>query len=117
MAMSQLLSRRVVLSGVAASLAALPAVAQSPPRSLRQLEARPGKARLSGGETSILGFDGNTPGPVLRYQQGDELAVRFRNKLDQPATIHWHGLRGDNAMEGVAPLTQAAVAPGGSFDY
>ncbi|KAF0122763.1 MAG: Multicopper oxidase type 3 [Methylocystaceae bacterium] len=118
MAMSQLLSRRVVLSGVAASLAALPAIAQSPPRSLRQLEARPGKARLSGGgETSILGFDGITPGPVLRYQQGDELAVRFLNKLDQPATIHWHGLRGDNAMEGVAPLTQAAVAPGGSFDY
>src|SRR3970040_2113908 len=113
MAMSQPLSRRVVLSGVAASLAALPAVAQSPPRSLRQIEARPGQARLSGGgETSILGFDGSTPGPVLRYQQGDELAVRFLNKLDQPATIHWHGLRGDNAMEGVAPLTQAAVAPG-----
>ena len=118
MAMSQPLSRRVVLSGVAASLAALPAMAQSPPRSLRQLEARPGKARLSGGgDTSILGFDGITPGPVLRYQQGDDLAVRFLNKLDQPATIHWHGLRGDNAMEGVAPLTQPQVAPGGSFDY
>jgi FtsP/CotA-like multicopper oxidase with cupredoxin domain len=93
-------------------------VAQSPPRALRQIEARPGKARLSGGgDTSILGFEGSTPGPVLRYQQGDELAVRFLNKLDQPATIHWHGLRGDNAMEGVAPLTQAAVAPGGSYDY
>ncbi|MBM3642520.1 MAG: multicopper oxidase family protein, partial [Alphaproteobacteria bacterium] len=37
--------------------------------------------------------------------------------LDRPATIHWHGLRGDNAMEGVAPLTQAPVAPGASFDY
>lgn len=89
------------------------------PQALRALEARPGKARLSGAtETDILGFDGATPGPLLRYRQGDELAIRFLNRLDRlPASVHWHGLRGDNAMEGVAPLTQAAVAPGGSFDY
>jgi len=117
--MSEPFSRRAVLSGVAASLTALPALAQAlPPGGVRVIEARPGKARLSGApETSILGFEGVTPGPVLRYKQGDELAVRFLNKLDRPATIHWHGLRGDNAMEGVAPLTQAPVAPGASFDY
>lgn len=116
--MSEQPSRRDLLAGVAASLAALPARAEPPPVSLRMLEARPDKARLtSAGETAILGFDGITPGPLLRYKQGDELAVRFLNKLDQPATIHWHGLRGDNAMEGVAPLTQTAVAPGGAFDY
>ena len=106
-----------MLSGVATSLTALPALAQAP-AGLRTLEARPGKASLSGAcETGILGFDGTTPGPVLRHKQGDELAVRFVNRLDRPATIHWHGLRGDNAMEGVAPLTQAPVAPGTSFDY
>ncbi len=106
-----------MLCGVAASLTTLPARAQAP-AGLRTLEARPGKASLSGArETGILGFDGTTPGPVLRYKQGDELAVRFVNRLDRPATIHWHGLRGDNAMEGVAPLTQAPVAPGASFDY
>lgn len=115
--MSQGLSRRAVLSGVAASLTALPTLA-APLAALRDLDARPGTARLSGdAETRIFGFDGTTPGPILRYRQGDELAVRFLNKLDQPATIHWHGLRGDNAMEGVAPLTQQAVAPGASFDY
>jgi len=115
--MSEPLSRRAVLSGVAASLTTLPALAQAPP-GLRALEARPGKTLLSGmRETGILGFDGTAPGPLLRYKQGEELALRFLNRLDQPATIHWHGLRGDNAMEGVAPLTQAPVAPGGSFDY
>jgi len=106
-----------MLCGVAASLTTLPALAQAP-AGLRTLEARPGKASLSGArETAILGFDGTTPGPVLRYKQGDELAVRFINKLDLPATIHWHGLRGDNATAGVAPLTQAPVAPGASFEY
>ena len=106
-----------MLGGVAATLTTLPAMAQAP-AGLRTLEARPGKTMLAGvRETGILGFEGITPGPVLRYRQGGELAVRFVNRLDRPATIHWHGLRGDNAMEGVAPLTQAPVAPGGSFDY
>ncbi len=116
--MSALLSRRDLLAGVAASFLSLPARGETPSAGLRMLEARPGRARLSGSaETDILSFDGVTPGPLLRYRQGEELAVRFLNKLDQPATIHWHGLRGDNAMEGVAPLTQMAVAPGGAFDY
>lgn len=114
-------SRRALLTGVAASLVTLPARGETKapaPTAPRELEARPGKAALGGAvETDVLGFDGLTPGPLLRYKQGDELAIRFHNKLDRPATIHWHGMRGDNAMDGVAPLTQAAVAPDGRFDY
>lgn len=112
-------SRRAFLTGVSASVVALPALPArgASPAGPRIIEARPGKARIGAGETDILGFDGVTPGPVLRYRQGDELNVRLVNKLDMPASIHWHGMRGDNAMDGVAPLTQAAVAPGASFDY
>jgi len=111
------LNRRALLTGVAASVVSLPARGASP-MGPRIIEARPGKAAIgSGGETEIFGFDGVTPGPILRYKQGQELFVRLANKLDLPASIHWHGLRGENAMDGVAPLTQAAVAPGGVFDY
>lgn len=84
------------------------------------LEARPGKANLletSDAATAIWGYDGRVPGPVLRARQGDEVWVRFTNRLDQPTTIHWHGIRIDNAMDGVAGLTQEAVQPGESFDY
>lgn len=110
-------SRRAFLTGVAASLMTLPARAEAP-AGTRALEARAGTAKIAAtGETDILGFDGVTPGPLLRFRQGDELAVRLVNKLDLPASIHWHGMRGENAMDGVAPLTQPAVAPGGSFDY
>lgn len=110
-------NRRTFLSGAAACVLALPARAAAP-AGPRLLEARPGKAGIGpAGETDILGFDGVTPGPILRYRQGEELGVHFVNKLDLPASIHWHGLRGDNAMDGVAPLTQAAVAPGAAFDY
>ena len=115
--MSAHLSRREALAGVVASLVALPARAEAP-ATLRTITARPGNAKLvTAGETGIWGFEGVTPGPALRYGQGEQLAIQFVNGLDQPATIHWHGLRGDNAMEGVAPLTQAPVAPGARFDY
>jgi FtsP/CotA-like multicopper oxidase with cupredoxin domain len=112
-------SRRTFLSGVAASLVALDTRAEGVPAGApRVLEARPGKARIgAAGDTDIWGLDGVTPGPLLRYKQGDELAVKFVNKLVKPAALHWHGLRGDNAMDGVAPLTQAAVPPGGEFLY
>lgn len=42
---------------------------------------------------------------------------RFVNKLPQPSTIHWHGIRIANAMDGVPELTQALVPPDGTFEY
>jgi FtsP/CotA-like multicopper oxidase with cupredoxin domain len=110
-------TRRAFLTGVAAAVLPLPAGATSPMKP-RTIEARAGKAVIgTGGETDILGFDGATPGPVLQYWQGQELTAQLVNKLDLPVSIHWHGMRGENAMDGVAPLTQSAVAPGATFDY
>jgi FtsP/CotA-like multicopper oxidase with cupredoxin domain len=57
------------------------------------------------------------PGPVLRVKQGDEVWLRLNNNLPQSTTIHWHGIRIDNAMDGVAGLTQQPVPPGETFDY
>jgi FtsP/CotA-like multicopper oxidase with cupredoxin domain len=57
------------------------------------------------------------PGPTLRLRQGEDLRVRLVNELALPTAIHWHGVRGPNAMDGVPGLTQVPVAPGSSFDY
>ena len=43
--------------------------------------------------------------------------VGSSTSLPQPSTVHWHGIRIDNAMDGVPELTQAAVPSGGSFLY
>ena len=67
--------------------------------------------------TAIWGYNGTAPGPLLRIQQGKELFVRLHNGLPQPTAIHWRGIRGPNAMDGVAGLTQEAVAAGAAFDY
>ncbi|EAU39782.1 multicopper oxidase domain protein [Fulvimarina pelagi HTCC2506] len=67
--------------------------------------------------TPIWGFDGTVPGPVLRTMAGERLSAVVENGLDQPTSVHWHGIRIDNAMDGVPGLTQEAIAPGGRFVY
>lgn len=74
--------------------------------------------RTIGSRTFVMyGYNGQYPGPLIRVRQGGEVVVRFRNAIDLPSTIHWHGLRLDNASDGVPGVTQAPVAPGDSFTY
>ncbi|MEK9936853.1 MAG: multicopper oxidase family protein, partial [Rhodobiaceae bacterium] len=49
--------------------------------------------------------------------RGEELEVEFLNNLDVPTTMHWHGIRNLNEMDGVPDLTQAAIEPGERFTY
>jgi FtsP/CotA-like multicopper oxidase with cupredoxin domain len=55
--------------------------------------------------------------PVLRMTKGKPYAARLANALDEPTTIHWHGLRIDNRMDGVPFMTQPYVYTGDNFDY
>ncbi len=87
---------------------------------VRRLQAQPGKVRLVDDQdemTAIWGYGGSVPGPLIEIGQGERLAVDLVNGLSQPTTVHWHGVRIDNAMDGVANLTQDAVAAGASFAY
>ncbi|MCZ4260090.1 multicopper oxidase family protein [Limimaricola sp. G21655-S1] len=114
------LSRRGFLAGAAAlsGAAFLPKVVAAGPqfeltamRAQAQLLAPP---RLA---TPVWSYGGGLPGPVLRFKQGDRLSLRARNDLDRPTSIHWHGLRVPNAMDGVAHLTQPPIGPGEDFLY
>ena len=67
--------------------------------------------------TDIRGYGGQVPGPLLRLKLGEMVDVRLDNKLAQPTTLCWHGVRLPNAMDGIGGLTQPPVAPDGSFDY
>uniref|UniRef100_UPI0034332EAC multicopper oxidase family protein n=1 Tax=uncultured Roseobacter sp. TaxID=114847 RepID=UPI0034332EAC len=84
------------------------------------LRAEPVKAQIlpeGDGTTDMLGFNGSTPGPELRVRQGETLAVQFDNQTSEGSSVHWHGIRLDNAMDGVPGMTQPLVQPGESFDY
>jgi len=122
------LSRRSVLTGGVALAASTSLTGRSPLASL-DATSRPAAQPLTAGrartrllepgapETELWGFGGSVPGPVLRLRQGEELAILLRNELDQPTAVHWHGIRIDNAMDGVVGMTQEAIAPGESFEY
>ena len=110
------LQRRALLFGTGAALM-LPRVAVASPTVLR---AEPVKAQIlpvGDGKTDMLGFNGSTPGPELRVRQGERLAVRFDNQTTDASSVHWHGIRLENSMDGVPGLTQALVKPGDSFEY
>ncbi len=69
------------------------------------------------GQTRIWGFEGMAPGPEIRVAQGARVQNRLINDLPDATSTHWHGIRIDNAMDGVAGLTQEPIAPATSFDY
>ena len=72
----------------------------------------------TGRAVDALTFNGSSPGPELRVKQGDLVEVILRNEdVDQGVTIHWHGVDVPNAEDGVAGITQNAVAPGESYTY
>jgi len=68
-------------------------------------------------ETEVWAYNGQVPGPEIRVRQGERLRVTARNGLTQSTTVHWHGLRVPNAMDGVPGLTQEPIPPRGSFVY
>lgn len=72
--------------------------------------------------TKVMGNPGlGILGPVLRGVVGEYLAVTFRNRTNQPLSIHPHGVKYDKDNEGSyyrpAPGRGAAVAPGATFTY
>ncbi|GAB5439161.1 MAG: multicopper oxidase family protein [Falsiruegeria mediterranea] len=112
---TRLTRRSFVASAAAATL--LPVTARA---SVPTLTARTGQIRLLPDEypeTEVWGFDGQVPGPLIRLRQGQTLTRKLVNQLPTPTSIHWHGLRLPNAMDGVPGMTQDAVQTGGDFTY
>ena len=72
---------------------------------------------ISGSKLRVWAYNGQVPGPTLRIRLGETLRVHFTNHLPQPTTIHWHGVRVPNGMDGVPHATQPPIEPGGTFTY
>lgn len=82
-----------------------------------RLEARLVRRTIGGRAIVMYGFNGQHPGPLIDVPKGAKIVVRFRNAIDQPSSVHWHGVRLDNQFDGAVGVTQDAVPPGGTFTY
>jgi len=82
------------------------------------LTAAPATVTLFDGRPlQVWAYNQQVPGPVLRVRLGETVRATLTNRLPQPTTIHWHGVRVPNAMDGVPGVTQPPVQPGDSFVY
>ena len=110
----------LTLGAAAAASAAVPTRAQEETRA-RRLRIEPAIQRLAGQPhpaTAVWAYNAVVPGPELRVRQGDRLRVEVENTLDLETTVHWHGIRLPNAMDGVPYLTQPPIAArGGRYVY
>jgi len=106
--------------GLLATAAPLRLVQAAASRSETRLVTESGRKALVGSpypETDVWTYNGDVPGPEIRLRQGERLRVVIQNNLSEATTIHWHGVRVPNAMDGVPDLTQKPIKPGESFVY
>ena len=82
-----------------------------------ELVAQQVKKNINGQEVKMLGYNGSVPGPFIKVKQGSEITVNFTNNTDVETTLHSHGVRVDNAFDGIPGITQDPIPVGGSFTY
>ena len=82
------------------------------------LEARITELEIIDGITTpVWTYGGSLPGPLIKAKVGDTVIIHFKNSLPEPTTIHWHGLRVPNQMDGVPGVTQPPIETDGEFRY
>ena len=70
-----------------------------------------------GMKATLWGYNGQSPGPTIEVVEGDRVRVFVTNKLPEHTTMHWHGQRLPNGMDGVGGLTQPQIPVGKTFVY
>jgi len=70
-----------------------------------------------GFKVNMWGYNGQSPGPTIEVVEGDRVRIFVTNRLPEHTTIHWHGQRLPNGMDGVGGLTQPQIPAGKTFVY
>ena len=70
-----------------------------------------------GMKAHLWGYNGQSPGPTIEVVEGDKVRIFVTNRLPENTSIHWHGQRLPNGMDGVSGLTQPTIMPGKTYLY
>ena len=74
-------------------------------------------ARIDGKVSRAVGVNGSEPGPLIRLKEGQTARLHVTNTLDEPSSIHWHGLLVPFTMDGVPGVSFPGIAPRSTFTY
>ncbi len=100
-------------SGAAATLAGVPGLEGSN----FDLTVAQAGATVAGKRSKQIQLNGQFPAPLLRWREGDNLTLAIHNTLDEPTSIHWHGVLLPWQMDGVPGVSFAGIPAGASFTY
>ena len=64
-----------------------------------------------------IGYNGSSPGPILRFKEGEKVKINVTNNLDVATSIHWHGLILPFNQDGVPGISFPGIAAGETFSY
>jgi CopA family copper-resistance protein len=128
----RLITRRRFVHGISAG-AALAACGWKDRPAFGEAARRPDSAMLTGAhfdlsidsipvnftgrQSRATAVNGSTPGPILRWREGDTVTISLTNRLKHATSIHWHGIRVPSDMDGVPGLSFAGIPPGQTFQY
>ncbi|HTI84558.1 MAG TPA: copper resistance system multicopper oxidase [Acetobacteraceae bacterium] len=81
------------------------------------LEIGPVPMNVTGHARTAIGINGQVPAPILKWREGDTVTLAVTNRLAEPTSIHWHGIRTPAAMDGVPGFSFPGIPPGQTFTY
>lgn len=81
------------------------------------LTLEPTTVTAAGKTAPALSINGQIPGPLLRWKEGEEVTLNVTNRLKEDASIHWHGIILPQEMDGVPGLSFDGIKPGQTFSY
>ncbi|WP_068877979.1 copper resistance system multicopper oxidase [Phenylobacterium sp. CCH9-H3] len=81
------------------------------------LTLQPSSVTAAGKTAPALSINGQIPGPLLRWREGEEVTLNVTNRLAEDASIHWHGIILPQEMDGVPGLSFDGIKPGQTFTY
>lgn len=114
-----MLTTAAVAAGCSSATTTQPASTSAPTPPAVDIAFEPAETDIDLGGVTVRtwAYNGRLPGNEIRIRKGETLRATVTNKLPADTSIHWHGLAIVNAMDGVPPLTQAAIPAGEQFTY
>jgi FtsP/CotA-like multicopper oxidase with cupredoxin domain len=70
-----------------------------------------------GSRAKCWGYNGTTPGPTIETVEGDRVRIFVTNRLNEPTSVHWHGIDLPAGYDGVSGLNQPGIGPGETYVY
>ncbi|WP_417518575.1 copper resistance system multicopper oxidase [Minwuia sp.] len=105
-------TRAFIMAVALLGMITFPAIAGEYNLSVDRVEIDTGEFTRSG-----IGFNGASPGPVLRFREGEDVTINVTNNLSEDTSVHWHGLILPYQQDGVPKISYPGIAPGETFTY